>query len=388
MIRITHNRLPWLIALVLAYVFVLTSTNAAVEGKSKLTSASGAVTDKLKPSHHQKEKRLRQMVDRFVAEGLDYKIRIKYEKTTFSFLGRHELEGYDHTVHVSGEAKDFLRACEGSFFIEGNFLRYLQDPEYSFYAAVLLLAWETLDAGVWPNDVPLEPLEKKDKELWNRERDRHIPDLVDSFHLDDPKLYRVQVLFESTSVKYHPAIFPNRLYYNGRLIIDDPVFSGVKPFIDAAREFNASTNTAKLMALSLTQEHVCGWLYYLLSCSETIRLDITKDFCAWCRKSEPKENPFLSALMMGLFIVDGYVFDDEKGAYNLNDRGKLLLDYIVEFSILENATRLKIIRDGGNQSLVEDLMKKHSTTETWQELLKNPVEPKFVKYKLSRPGIP
>ena len=108
MIRITHNRLPWLIALVLAYVFVLTSTNAAVEGKSKLTSASGAVTDKLKPSHHQKEKRLRQMVDRFVAEGLDYKIRIKYEKTTFSFLGRHELEGYDHTVHVSGEAKDFL----------------------------------------------------------------------------------------------------------------------------------------------------------------------------------------------------------------------------------------------------------------------------------------
>ncbi len=156
---------------------------------------------------------------------------------------------------------------------------------------------------------------------------------------------------------------------------------GGKLLDDAVREFNASTNTAKLMELPLTQEHVCGWLYYLLSCPDTIRLDITKDFCAWCRKSEPKENPSLSAVMMGLFIVDGYVFDDEKGTYNLNDRGRLLLDYIVEFPIPENATRLKIIRDGGNQAAVNDLMKKHGTAEAWQELLKNPVEPKFIKYK-------
>ncbi len=138
------------------------------------------------------------MMDRFVAEGMDYKISIKYTKKTSSFLGRHVLEFYDHVVKVSGEARDFLRICDGSYFIEGNFLQYLQDPEYSFYTAVLLLARWTIDAEGYGIKVPFEPLEKRDKEQWNRELDKYMPALVKSFHLDDPTLYRVQPLSSTT----------------------------------------------------------------------------------------------------------------------------------------------------------------------------------------------
>ena len=90
--------------------------------------------------------------------------------------------------------------------------------------------------------------------------------------------------------------------------------------------------------------------------------------------------------MMGLLTVDGYSFDEETGAYALNERGGLLLDYIVQFPIPENATRLKTVRDGGNRELVDGMMEKHGTERTWNTLLENPEAPRLMK--LERAGKP
>jgi hypothetical protein len=226
----------------------------------------------------------------------------------------------------------------------------------------------------------IEPFEKRDKALWERDIKRNTA-IFRGGNLLDPKGYRERVLYESIPETYLKAIFPDRIHHFGASIVEKPVNIKGKPYEEGVREFNMRSNTAQLLELPLTQENLEVWLYLAISSPEVKRQDITKDFCAWCRKSGPKKNVFLSAVIMGLFAVDGYSFDDEKGTYEPNERGKLLLDYVVEFPIQENATRLKIIMDGGNGTLVDELMTKHDTSQAWQELLKNPVHPKFVEFK-------
>jgi hypothetical protein len=46
----------------------------------------------------------------------------------------------------------------------------------------------------------------------------------------------------------------------------------------------------------------------------------------------------------------------------------------VENPIVENAERLKIIRDGGNETLISELIKKYNTSDKWNELTKNAVK--------------
>ena len=97
-------------------------------------------------------------------------------------------------------------------------------------------------------------------------------------------------------------------------------------------------------------------------------------------ENDPASNPHFSALMMGLFTVDGYAFNEGTGVYTLNGRGRMLMDFIAEFPIPENATRLQAVMNGGNKEEIEAMMKKHGTADKWQELLKNPVHPEFAKY--------
>jgi len=103
-------------------------------------------------------------------------------------------------------------------------------------------------------------------------------------------------------------------------------------------------------------------------------------FIKWMRNKQPASKPYLPALAMGLFTINGYTFNDETGVYTMNERGRMLMDFIVEFPIPENATRLQAVMNGGNKDEIEALMKKHKTEEKWQALLKNPVHPEFAKY--------
>ena len=113
---------------------------------------------------------------------------------------------------------------------------------------------------------------------------------------------------------------------------------------------------------------------------DKLRKDDTRKLLNICRENDPATKPYLSALMMGLFTVDGYAFDDGTGAYAMNGRGRALMDFVAEFPVPENATRLRAVMDGGNREEIETMMRKHGTGDKWRELLKNPAHPEFAKY--------
>ena len=69
---------------------------------------------------------------------------------------------------------------------------------------------------------------------------------------------------------------------------------------------------------------------------------------------------------LGLFTVFGYSYDEMRDRYELTERGKILLDYIVAFPIPENAGKLSVIADGGNLAFVNALMRRHGTAQTWE----------------------
>jgi len=122
---------------------------------------------------------------------------------------------------------------------------------------------------------------------------------------------------------------------------------------------------------------------YLNTCIQGKRKELPNnrlEFIKWCRKNNPTKKPYFAATMMALFTVDGYAFNDATGVYTMNERGRMLMDFIAEFPIPENATRLQAVMNGGNKEEIEAMMKKHGTAEKWQELLKNPVHPEFAKY--------
>lgn len=337
--------------------------------------------DQLKPRQYQEEQGFKQLLDRLNREGLDYQIKVEYKEKDGHFFGRHRYKGYVNRITLPGDIDRQVSSYDGRFR-SAVFRKYLEDPKYSFHAAVLwvYLGQQNSALGYGFVGSRLEPIENHDKALWDKEIERYAK-IWRAGNLTDPRTYREKVLYETIPEPYLKDVFPVSIHEFGAAIVKWPVNITGKPYENGVLEFNASSNTAKLLELPLTQEHLGVWLYLAISGPETNRLDLTKDFCAWCRKSEPKKNAFLSAVMMGLFTVDGYAFDDEKKTYQPNERGNVLLDYLVEFPIPENATRLKIIMDGGNQTLVDDLMKKHSNNQAWQVLLKNPVEPKFVEYK-------
>lgn len=355
-----------------------------LSGLAVATPGGAASVDRLKPAYHEKQEDLKRLLERLSQGGLEYEITVEHKVWETTFMGRARGETYIHRLKLPKEIEERLERFDWPF-IRANFLQYLNDPKFSFYAALLLMdriqsAGEHQFGEGFDCPLRLEPLEKHDKALWDSDLTKYAGPLRGAF-LTAMHPYKERIFFDAIPEVYVKNVFPDRIYIKGKAIVEKPVFLDGKPFADAVQEFNASSNTAKLLELPLTQENLEVWLYLALSGSETARLGIAKDFCAWCRKNEPQKNIFLSAVMMGLFAVDGYSFDDEKGTYEPNERGNLLLDYIVEFPIPENATRLKIVRDGGNQTLVGDLMKKHGMAQAWQELLKHPVEPKFVEFK-------
>ena len=348
--------------------------------------ANAAVVDELKSTYHQKERDLRELMERLAKEEIEYDIEVEHKEGWESGLfGRFHYDDYLHRVKLPRQIAKQVESYQ-SRFVRANFPQYLRDPRYSFYAALLYIHWfqatpdRTKYGSVFPCRLRLEPLEKHDKALWDSDLEKYTKPFLGE-NLTSPHAYREKLFYESIPQAYLNTVFSDKIYRHGASIIAKPVFLKGKSFAEAVSEFNTSGNTTKLRALPLRKENLEVWLYLALSGGQTNRLEVVKDLCTWCRQCKPQKNHFLAATIMGLFIVDGYSFDDEKGTYQPNELGKLLLDYIMEFPIPENAFRLKIITNGGNEKLIEDLMKKHGTSQAWQELLKNPVKPTFVEFK-------
>ena len=353
-------------------------------------------TDILKPVIQKQEKELRRIMERLATEGLKYEVVTERVAET-NKTGREYFTPVKR-VKIPEDLKKKIGEYHPRFALR-NFRIYLEDPKYSFDAAVLVLAyprgsWFVLDQAIIDHDkdkwLQALPGEKKFFGLMIR---NNRPGTEWGPLAMYPESYYGQILFESMPPYYSDHVFAKRIYQTTGIVADEPSPIMAYSHVPGSKDngtgalygkffdgFLSDGDTSALKEIALTQPCVEHWLYLTLFGEEGKRLLALEGLLAWSRIKSPVENPFLSALAMGLFTVNGYDFNDETGVYTLNERGKMLMDFITEFPIPENATRLQAVMNGGNKDEIQAMMKKHNTTEKWAELLKNPVHPEFAKY--------
>ena len=230
---------------------------------------------------------------------------------------------------------------KGSLRMPGLVRKYLDDPTYSFAVVVFSIATRSLDgmSGFPTSRQPLDSIVSKNRDSWNEAERKKV---LSPYYAVTLQGYYDQEVFSSYAI---PVVYEKTIHNSDDLVKE----------------------LRRLLHLCINDEKP--------------KVQSNRDnFIKWSRKNSPTKNPYLSALMMGLFTVDSYAFNDETGVYTMNERGKMLMDFIVEFPIPENATRLQAVMNGGNKDAIQTMMKKHGTEEKWHELLKNPVHPEFAKY--------
>ena len=347
------------------------------------------VADLLKPEYQRQEQELRRIMEQLSVKGLKYDIVT--EKLDYPHIKHEITSGQFKTVRIPKDIEAKIWQYNQRFAV-WNFASYFEDPKHSFNMGVLSIRYAFSRGFVF---IPIpKSITKRDKKLWEQE---FTPELKGYFiewsgmgysPLTKEKVsaftpregYYGSILFESIPPDYNRNIFAERVYKVDRVYEPKPIMPSEEEYGKFFDAFLKDGDKSVLKEIALVQPCVEHWLYLALFGEEEKRLLSLEGLLAWSRINSPVENPFLSALAMGLFTVNGYAFNDETGVYTMNERGRMLMDFIVEFPIPENATRLQVVMNGGNKEEIQAMMKKHSTGEKWAELLKNPVHPEFAKY--------
>jgi len=340
--------------------------------------------DLLKPEYQKKETAVRRLMDEFAENGLIYDLRI--DEKINRFKGElQEREEVTYTITLPKEIADKVYLLDRN--VKNALLCDFFDVErYSFYAAVLMIEScehfkrRELYNGTKPQE-PFGGIINSDKNLWNFQRKEARDKFIYSYLWGTGGVggYRISVLYESIPETYFTEIFKttNTIWST----YCSQIFGANKwTFEEIIKRVHRGSIAPSLLSCVTFARLLNKPSMPLLHEWENVRIQDTQKFLNICRDNDPATKPYLSALMMGLFTVDGYSFNDENGVYTMNERGKMLMDFITEFPIPENATRLQAVMNGGNKEEIQAMMKKHGTGEKWAELLKNPVHPEFAKY--------
>jgi len=352
--------------------------------------------DLLKPEVQAKELAVRRFIESFGDTTIPYKVTKQKYKDAFNKAG-YPLKDFDgYIVTFPQDIQDRLDLLDKKVLYD-TLMDYFDDERLSFTVAILMMAEAALyrpgnderRAGI--GGLPdVQALLKADKSLWNKD---FVPSpLMDSYKFVMRREIFLVACYWSLHVSYQnplrntligPSYRYSVLMQSIPAVYADKVFRG-----EDAPVFRADWSTpsggifdrypAALRYTAPTQNEV---LPFVTSAAwgESRKAD-TQRLLSTYRENTPATKPYLSALMMAMLTVDGYAFNDETGVYTMNERGKMLMDFIAEFPIPENATRLQSVMNGGNREEIEAMMKKHGTGEKWAELLQNPVHPEFAKY--------
>ncbi|MCL2104674.1 MAG: hypothetical protein FWH21_06440 [Kiritimatiellaeota bacterium] len=354
--------------------------------------------DLLKPEVQAKELAARRFIESFGDTTIPYTVTVQKYKdaTTKSGYPLKDFDGYAVTFPKDIQARLDLLDRK---VLHDTLMDYFDDARHSFTVTVLMLEETTLYRPREHNGmrkrkgiglIDVQALVKADKQLWNE-------NFVPSPNMDNYVFVVRQDVFLSACYWSLAVAYSNPLYktligpsyrysvlmgsipaaYAGKVFRgeDAPVvradcntlFGGIFDKYPAAFRYTAPTQ-------------IEAYPFITSAAWEEQRGQDTQKFLKNCRENDPASNPHLPALTMAMFTVDAYSFNDETGVYTMKERGKMLMDFIVEFPIPENATRLKAVMDGGNKDEIQAMMKKHNTEEKWKALLQNPVHPEFAKY--------
>jgi len=354
--------------------------------------------DILKPEVQAKELAARRFIESFGDTTIPYKVTTKKYKAAFNKAGHplKDFNGYAVTFPKDIQARLDLLDRK---VLHDTLMDYFDDARHSFTVFVLMIEETTLYRPREHDDrrgrkeiglLDVQALVKADKTLWNE-------NFVSSPNMDNYVFVERQDVFLVACYWSLAQAYSNRLYktligpsYRYSVLMgsipaayDGKVFRG-----EDAPGDRTDCNTVfggifdKYPAVFRYTWPPQNEVYPFITPAawEEQRGQDTQRFLKNCRENDPASNPHLPALTMAMFTVDAYSFNDETGVYTMKERGKMLMDFIVEFPIPENATRLKAVMDGGNRDEIQAMMKKHSTEEKWKALLKNPVHPEFAKY--------
>ena len=319
--------------------------------------------DLLKPEYSRKSLELRRLMEEIAQRGLQYEITHASAKREAVFFGRHEWVEHIYHVKMPKEVRAVLHDLDDAF-IRGEMSRYLNDKSYSFYAAALLMSWlDNVEHGAVFH-IRLESLEKNDKTMWDESIERNIAFFAGL--LGDAPL-KAHLFRDAIPQKYQAMLLlPNDNKARIGDVFHATPLDGVQEdkFQAAVNKYIATEEESAVAQIPCDRKHFEQWLTPLLL-GATNGSEVVRGFVSWCRQSGSETGQFPAAAM-GLFTVFGYSYDDMRDRYELTERGKILLDYIVAFPIPENAGKLSVIADGGNLALVNALMRKHGTAQTWE----------------------
>jgi hypothetical protein len=355
--------------------------------------------DMLKPDHFLLRKKLVAILDEIAVKNEDFDIDVEEIKVggghSMMSLPKETLYKYDidlpHDYEKLREIYEQKTLFDrNSFFPYAEFYNHLRNPKYSYYCYLFLLTTDKERLG--PPPAEIKPLFDKDKKAWDKNIEKHVSSF-NCFREHVDYSYPGQLFLEVTDKQFRDMLvndwgqfygfLPNSMdYVYGKTKIygvygaevsrgGDKRFKPFLKFLDECRD--AEKKNIDYSVIEPTIPNVKTWLYLVFAEAKEKDKHNFKAFMDWLH-SQKKFQPLYSAVMMSLFIVKGYDFDEMTGKYIPNDMGREMLDYIVETPIRENAERLKIIRDGGNEELISSLMKKYNTADKWNELTKNAVK--------------
>ena len=344
------------------------------------------VADVLKPEWQRQEQDLLRLMDKWVAEGMRYDIKV--EEYTVAKTVRYSQKVavgtiicFRHFVTLPPEIKEELQKVK---MMDGFAREYLGSPKYSFAVAVLNIAFHK--DGFSTKDKPLSAIINKNKNEWDKTGINIMlgQKYINGFQWHEQEYVQWEKRSEQdVFLRSIPAVYANKVPPPNVLLKKNSQRIGAKVKLleqDITKEIARGRNAMSFKKFPETQETLEKWLHLCVHDEKERLADNRFGFIKWCRENKPATKPYLPAVAMALFTVDGYSFNDESGVYTMNGRGRMLMDFIAEFPIPENATRLQAVMGGGNKDEIEGMMKKHGTEAKWQELLKNPAHPAFAKY--------
>ena len=345
-----------------------------------VTAHAGAA-DLLKPEHQRQEQGFKKIMEGLIAGRIQYQVVSETREAISQTGWATPLK--TQTVRLPVDVTEKMLACSPRL-VRWHIPFYLDNPESSLYAAVFAFAYAgstnaTKTTTSTPHELP-RPVIRHDKELWNQSAE--LKKDVVFFYTSGvwgkrgnipPDSYYGAILFESLPPYYSGHVFSPRIHRINR-VRNEP--SAIAPSAgEHGKHFDGFMDGGgrdALKEIPLIQPCVEHWIWLTLFGGAEKRLTALDGLLEWSRLNAPTENPFLPALAMGLFTVDGYAFDDGTGVYTMNERGRMLMDFIAEFPIPENATRVQAVMDGGNKDEIEGMMKK---TRHGGEMARAPQKP-------------
>ena len=173
--------------------------------------------DLLKPEYQRQEQELRRIMEQSALKGLSYSVVVedmKYPTKTYP----HFMEIKVKTVRIPGDIEKKVSQYNQRF-IRWNFVIYLENPKYSFYAGILSIRCAFL-RGIRNALVP-DSVSNHDQEQWGNEftselKERFIllngrgsPRIAELNAKENPNVFKMNVSeFVPLEAYYGAVLFP------------------------------------------------------------------------------------------------------------------------------------------------------------------------------------